>query len=216
MDQTQALYDDSQANEILRTAVRLAAPSEITFEEMVSAASELGISRDELKDAEAQYKKNSSEEGVKAGFRAMQGHEFKLSIFHAALLSGIALLITLVDVSPMAPLMALYFAGFVVVFACLFLLLRYRALHNFESKRNKKAFDEWLKRKDVWLRPEKAKEIVDQIMENKLLHWPPGNGSPKEATIQALRDGLGYDKKRAITVYDAYLREHPELEAKLG
>ncbi len=212
MDQTQALYDDAQANEILRTAVRLAAPSEITFEEMVAAASELGISRGELKDAEAQYKVNSSEEGVKAEFRRMQRHEFHLSIFHTGLLSGILLLIAVID----ARSFALDIASAVIVLASLYLLYRYRVLHDFESKRNKRAFDEWLERKDVWLRPEKAKQIVDQIMEDKLRYSPPLSSPPKGTVIQGLRDGLGYDKKRAVAVFEAYMREHPEVEARIG
>jgi len=212
MDQTQALYDDAQANEILRTAVRLAAPGEITFEEMVAAASELGISRDELKDAEARYRENSSEEGLKAAFRKMQHHEFHLSIFHAGLLAGIALLIILIDVREFA----LYATPIVLAIAGVFLALRYRVLHDFGSARNRKAFGEWLKRKDVWLRPEQAKEIVDQIMEDKLEHRLIGFDSPKKRVIRSLIDRFGYDKKRALAVYKAYLREHPEVEVKLG
>lgn len=211
MDQTQALYDDAQANEILRTAVRLAAPGEITFEEMVAAAAELGISRDELIDAEAQYKKNSSEEGQKAEFRRMQRHEFHLSIFHAALLAGIALLIILIDFRDVARFtvpVVLGLAGF-------FIARKYQNLFSIESESNKKAFDDWTKMKDVWLRPEKAKEIVDSIMHTQIRNRRAGYDSLESRVIRSLKDGLGYDKKRAVCVYEAYLREHPELEVQL-
>lgn len=212
VDAAQPLYTDEQANEILRTAVRLTAPTEISFEEFVAAASELGISREELKQAEAEYKRNSSEEGQKAAFRNMQRHEFHLSIFHAALLGGIIMLIFLVDLRRVA----LYAAAVVVVIACAVLVARYRVLHNFESNRNKKAFEEWLKRKDVWLRPEKAKEIVDQTLKQTLVGHARGFDPPKARVIRSLRDALGYDKKRALAVFEAYMREHPEMEVRLG
>jgi hypothetical protein len=213
MEQTQALYDDAQANEILRTAVRLAAPGEITFEELVAAASELGISRDDLRDAEAQYKKNSSDEGQKAAFREMQHHQFRLAVFHACLLGAIGLLFIFFDFRDWAVSLVPLLAMAIVIW----LSYRYRDIHNERSTKYQWAFQEWQKKKEVWLKPERAKEIVDSIFTKELDQ--PGNlsqGPSKKEVTRQLRARFGYDKTRVKAVVEAYLREHPEVEVKLG
>jgi hypothetical protein len=213
MGQTEALYDDAQANEILRTAVRLAAPSEISFEEIVLAAAELGISRDDLQDAEAKYKLNSSEEGQKAEFRSMQDHEFRHSAFHAGLIALIGALLIIFEV----PEMVWYLLSVMALGISVYLIQRYRRLHNEKSTTYQQSFHEWQKKKSVWLRPERAKEIVDAIFESALARpGHPTDGPLGPRIVDHLRDRLGYDKKRARAVFEAYVREHPEVEALLG
>jgi hypothetical protein len=212
MSETEALYDDEQANEILRTAVRLAAPAEISFDEIALAAAELGISRDELKDAEAKYKINSSEEGQKAAFRLMQEHEFRHSAFHAGLIAIVGLLLIIFEV----PQLVWYLLGVMALGICVYLIQRYRTLHNEKAAKYQRAFYEWQRKKTVWLRPERAKEIVDSVFESALVR--PGHltdGPLRPRIIDQLRDRLGYDKKRAQAVFEAYVREHPEVEARL-
>lgn len=208
MSSTESLYTDAQANEILRTAVRLAAPQEITFEEFAAAASELGISREELQEAEAAYNVSSSEEGIRAEFARMQHHEFLLSIVHVLVLLGIAALILLIDFKEIAlPALAVGTA-----LAGLYLRRRFVLLRDHESEKNLRTFEEWKSRRGVWLRPEQAKQVVDSIFVEKI-NRPNPIAPLKEVVVYALRLRLGYDKKRANAVYEAYVREHPEVES---
>ena len=63
---SQNLYTDEQSNEIVRTAVRLAARDEISFDELVAAGKELGISPEEMQEAETRYRHQVSEAGLRA------------------------------------------------------------------------------------------------------------------------------------------------------
>ena len=209
MSQTEALYDDAQANEILRTAVRLAAPGEITFEEIVAAAKELGFSREELQNAEATYLKNSSEAGQRQEFAKMQKKELGAFAFHVGFLALIVSLIILLDVNEWKwPLLSVVGIAWVGIVVWKFFHLRGN------SPKHEEAFENWQRRKHVWLRPERSKEMVESVITQELQRYLPYivEGSRRENSIEKLRQKLGYDKPRATAVFEAFIREHPEIE----
>ena len=207
----EALYDDKQANEILRTSVRLAARDEITLDEIVAAARELGIPREEVERAEATYQRNQTEQGQRAQFRRMQAHELGLSLFHVGVLTLIAALIAIFDfreyVWTLVPL--------ILGIAAAYVIYRFTDIYFNKSDKHEKAFQEWIRRKQVWLRPERAREIVNQTIQKQLdSNW--WINSLRDELIFALQKRLGYDKKRAEDVLNAYLRENPEVEVRLN
>jgi len=209
MATTQSQYNDTQSNEIIRTAVRLAARDDITFDELVAAGKELGISREELETAEETRRQNESEEGQRAEFRRMQNHEFRLTVFNTCLLVGIVLLIIFIDIREI--FVAALLAGWVGGGA--FLYFRYSHIHNESLLEHRDKFEEWKRMKDIWLRPERAKEIVDEIFEKEIrLPFYASATERKLRVIGRLRDRLGYDRRRADAVFEAYLREHPEAD----
>jgi hypothetical protein len=212
MSQSEALYNDAQANEILRTAVRLAAPGEITFEEMVAAAAELGISRDELKDAEAQYQRNSSEVGQREEFKEMQKLELRSFGFHVGFIAAIVLLIVLIDFRHWT-LYALPLLG--LLWLALFLWKKH--FLESDSPKHERDFQNWQRRKKIWLRPEQAQDKVSEALKPRLsLGEKLEQGTPRFLMEKRLRKKLGYDKKRARSVVEGYLKEHPEFEETFG
>lgn len=212
MSDTESTYTDAQANEILRTAVRLAAPSEITFEELVLAAAELGISREEIDEAKEVYWRNSSEEGQRAEFRRMQRRQLGATALHAGVIALIILLIVIFDFPEYLPIVSALLA---IAAAC-YLGWQYNQLRHFESEENQAAFRDWQRKKNVWLRPEKAKLLVDKVLSEPVSPSEKYEmGSPERKLEHRLRQKLGYDRKRARAVLQAYIREHPEFEARL-
>ena len=212
MSSSDAIYSDAQANEILRTAVRLAAPGDITFDEMVRAAKELGISRDELKEAEERYKQICSDTGQRDMFREMQKHEIKAFSFRMGLLALLLTLIVFIDLRE----------AFLFLFPVLLLAwglaayLKWRFVTR-ESPKHEEAFLDWQRKKKLWLRPEDAKQVVDELFAQRLsLGERLENKSTRDLMRKRLREKFGYDRKRTIAVVDAYLAEHPELESRFG
>lgn len=211
--QTESLYSDVQANEILRTAVRLAAPGEITFQELMQAAAELGISGDELKSAEAKYLENTSEAGQIAEFRRMQRKQIAAGLFDIFVVAAIIGLIAFFDL----PKYRLALLGIIVLVAGAVAIYRYRQHADFESEKEQAAFREWQRKKQVWLRPERARDIVhEELNRERSIAERYEAARPRAMLEMRLRERMGYDRKRARTVLDAYLRENPELQARWG
>jgi hypothetical protein len=204
-------YNDEQANEIVRTAVRLAAPGEITFEEMVLAAAELGISRDELAEAEAKYRYQTSEAGQREEFRVMQRHQVKSIGFQLIVVAAILALIIFVD----APKIILVTIAIVIpVVAALFLIFRAKIL-DAERPAYEQAYQRWQRQKRCFLRPEETQEHVLKVLKADLTYAERLNeDEPRKRLRLRLQKRLLFDKKRALEIVDAYLLEHPEVASQ--
>ena len=213
MAESEALYNDAQANEILRTAVRLAAPGEITFEELALAAAELGISRDELKDAEAEYRKKVSEAGQREEFRHMQRHQLFSFILHIGIIALILSLIAIFDIRRFA-LVSIA----IIVAVCIPLIIwRDRRLKDETRPSYERAYENWQRKKKIWLRPEDAREEMIAALQGKLsLAERLERGDPRTLMCRRLVRKFGYDKKRVRSIVNAYLTEHPEFEEQFG
>ena len=211
MSAVEISYSDEQANEILRTAVRLSAPSEIGFEELVAAAKELGISRDELKEAEAKYRQMTSDPGQRETFKEMQKRELHAFSFRIFLIALIAALLAIFDL----PDFRIYLLPLIVVAAVGFVYFKWKHLWG-DSPKHEEAFVDWQRKKNIWLRPEQAQAIVAQMFQEELVfkdrlsHW-----AIRDEMQRRLREEMGYDGKRAAEVVEAFLREHPEVEESL-
>ena len=200
-------FSDAQANEILRTAVRLAAPGEISFEELVAAAKELGITGEELIQAEEKYRQESSEAGQRAQFKVMQRHEVRRVAFLLAFMGVAFTLISWVDL----PSLIRYAVpiSWVVLGLAFFFIRRY---HLSETPRHEITFQHWQQKKKVWLRPERSQEVVAEILREPIrLGERLEQGDPELLMRRRLQNRFGYDKVRAQTIVAAQIRDHPEL-----
>lgn len=208
MQTGEALYNDAQANEILRTAVRLAAPDEITFEELVTAAAELGISRAELHEAEERYRENSSEAGLRQDFRNMQRLELRAFALHAAMYAVVAEIIVFVELRHLRVIwMPLVLAAWISL--CFWKSWQLRR----PSPKHEEQFQNWVRRKEVWLRPERAAEIVEQELTRPIsISERIDGGKPRKMMERRLRLRLGYDRKRARLVAKAFALQNPGIE----
>jgi hypothetical protein len=208
MEPAKAVYSDEQANEILRTALRLAAPDEITFEELVCAAAELGIPRSDLHEAEERFRQNSSEAGLRREFAQMQRLELRAFGLHTAIYALVAGLIIGFELEKQR----LYLIP-VVVGAWLALILWKKRDLKKPSPKHEQQYENWIRRKHVWLRPERAAEIVrDELLRPLGAIDRIDGGSPRSMMGRRLRQRLGYDRKRAKAVVKAFLVENPGIE----
>ena len=213
MPPAETLYDDRQANEILRTAVRLAARDDITIDELTAAANELGISAEEVREAERRYHKSQTEEGQRKEFRHMQTMELRLTLFHVAVLALILGAVAFVDFRSHFTALAAAIIGA----ATFYFGYRVWDIHFSNSPKHQKAFEEWVRRKNVWLRPEDSKRIVDEVIRGQLSIYKGFDSTPFLRThcIDALQRRLGYDKVRASQVLEAFIRENPDVEGRV-
>ena len=213
MSQSEALYSDAQANEILRTAVRLAAPAEITFDEMVAAAKELGISREELKEAEEKYRISTTEAGQREEFSLMQKREVHAFAFHIGFIALIVAVIVVFDL----PKYLIAFALPVLILAAIGAVYWRRAYLLSDSPKHEESFQNWQRRKKIWLRPERAREMVEEVFSTPLsLYEKLENGDPRHLMRKRIRKKFGYDRRRAKAIVDAYCLEHPDAEENFG
>jgi hypothetical protein len=212
MAESTSVYTDAQSNEILRTAVRLAARDEITFEELAAAGKELGISREEMLEAETKYRHQISEAGLRQEFGHMQRKELQSYAFHISVYALIGFLIVWLDFEVPAVTALVIAAGMTLAIVAMKGVKIFRDSADAEAK-----FRDLQAKKRIWLRPERSKQLTEQCLSNpptlyeKLSQW-----SPQEIAVKRLIRKFSFDKKRANEVADAYFREHPEAEEQLN
>lgn len=189
--------------------MRLAAPRDISFEELVAAAAEIGLTREDLKEAERKYAESTTEAGQRAEFRRMQRDQFRAVVLKTCLIGALILALLFFEVG--------HFVSWLLIPVLLgvgaWIAHSYRDLGNEDLPKHRQAFETWRWQKQIWLRPERAQEIIDLALhEEPTLSERINGGLDRDKFENRLIRRLGYDRVRAKAVLGAYIVEHPEWE----
>ena len=198
-------YTEIEANEILRTAVRLSAAEKLSIDDLAKAAAEIGIGREDVERAESDFNRLRTEEGARKEFRRLQINQFKIWILYGLcyLLIECAL-----DFGRRGIWNALgYFSCFVAlgwIYAGFCLLFP-------NAPPYKKKYTSWRLLGSGYLTPEEAHKIVQEVVIEAI-----DNHLSRDNAELILMMKIGYDSIRAKEVLESFLYEHPQFSGGLS
>jgi hypothetical protein len=199
-------FNEAEANEILRTAVRIAAPDKISRDELAIAAAQLGIKPEDLAEAEAKHERLKTEQGERDEFHRLQVQNCKNWLFYA-------LGFWAIEASIMIPKHWFFtlaiFSAVVIVWQ---LVASFRMLSP-SSKRYKERFSEWRQLRTVRLAPERRQGVVEGILADQLQK----HGTTSYFRLRfAVKKAMNCDWTRAAEAIDELLAREPSLRAKVS
>ena len=199
-------YNESEAQEIIRRAAAVQGQGFMSRNELIRAASELGISPEAVEEAEKDYQLSKQEEELKIRFRAKRRHEFHESF---KMLLGCAVISYLLwpKNHPGA------ISWFSVVIACFgvwsVIMNGYNAYFE-RSPTWHKGFE------DFKASEKKRKGLADQRANDKAIADILQSTSPRQKleVVKTLRDTTGLPLNEAKSAVDDYYKRHPEIKSQ--
>lgn len=198
-------YTETEANETLSAAVRLAGVESVNAEELVRMAGEMGISPAEVVLAEERYREQQSEQAQRAKFRLLQRKDFIVSLLTDGITAVIAYGWILGIYRP-----SLKDGAILSLIPLILLLANVNKRFNERSSAYRQAFMRWSEARKHPLLPETFQAAVDRVLSEQL-----EDETTREELERKLRKTIGYDRKRAATALEQYLRDHPEVETQI-
>jgi hypothetical protein len=205
-------FSEAEANEILRAAIRIAAPGKIARDELAIFASQLGIGEQELAAAEEKYERLKTEEGERQEFQRLQNATFKMMLaFELIFLLGPVTVLSAIHWNDPArwifPLFGLLCNGPVLVLMAWVYWER-----TLSSDQYKADFTRWRYYRKLSPSPEWRFEFVDEVISN---HIQSEHITTLFGLRLAVKRALGCDWSRAVAAVDEYFDRRPEMRAKV-
>lgn len=199
-------YSEKDAQEILRRAAAAQTAGAMSREELVRAATELGISVEALDEAEKQYQSAREEEDLKVQYRAKKRHDFidSFKVLIACLVIAYLMWPKGRDVAlgHDFPWVAAVIGGYGV-----WSLIKHFYYAFFERSPGwQKGFEEF-KAKDKKRKALTATRTNDKLIAEIVF----SKGGSKAEVITNLRDSTGLQLGEATSAVEDYYQRHPEV-----
>jgi hypothetical protein len=199
-------YNESEAQEILRRAAGMQSSGFMSRDELVRAASELGITPEAIELAEEQYRIDRADEELRERYRAKRRGEFLDSFKGLAVCGGIFWY--LMRDGAHNSLQRNLFAAVILAYGVWNLLKNGYLSFAENSYGWKKGFEEYKvsdKKKKALAASRTNDKVIADILQGT-------SASKKLEVIKNLREQSGLPLNEAKTAVDDYYKRHPEVQ----